>query len=33
MYIRQKAPLQVNRWSEISKDGVDEMWRHMNVSI
>ena len=24
--ICQKAPLQVNGWSEISKDNVDEMW-------
>ena len=31
--ICQKAPLQVNGWSEISKDDVDEMWRHMKVSI
>ncbi|KAH1262542.1 hypothetical protein GmHk_02G005141 [Glycine max] len=27
--IPQKVPLQVNDWSEISKDDVDEMWRHM----
>ena len=31
--IPQKVPLQVNDWSEISKDDVDEMWRHMKVSI
>ena len=31
--IRQKTPLQVNGWSEISKDDVDEMWLHMKVNI
>ena len=31
--IHQKTPLQVNGWSEISKDDVDEMWLHMKVNI
>ncbi|XP_029126146.1 uncharacterized protein LOC109793221 [Cajanus cajan] len=31
--IRQKAPLQVNSWSEITKDDVDEMWKHMKDAL
>ena len=31
--IRQKAPLQVKTWKEISKDNLTLMWKHMKVSI